>query len=154
MEKKVEIKKTRIGMNKRGWIRVIEAFVAVLLITGVLLVFLNKRYISGDDGSEKIYGEESTILREIQVEDSLRGEILNQSLSLPTEWNNMPLGVKNRIEIQTPNYLKCEGKICEISDDCLHTLTSDESIYAKSVIISSNNSLYNPRQLKLFCWKK
>ncbi|MEK6917851.1 MAG: hypothetical protein AABW51_02785 [Nanoarchaeota archaeon] len=139
--------------NKKGWIQVVEAFVAILLIMGVLLVVLNKRYVQKDDPSTKIYETESGILKSIQIDDTLRNYVLNQS-SLPVNWSSIPSSIKNKIQSQKPSYLNCEAKICEINDECLNQLGSDQSIYAKSVLISAESSLYNPRQLKLFCWEK
>ncbi|GAJ11607.1 unnamed protein product, partial [marine sediment metagenome] len=68
--------------NKRGWIRIVEAFVAILLVTGVLLVIINKQYIGKDDISAKVYDVELSILREIQSDTALRDSIL-QAGTLP-----------------------------------------------------------------------
>ena len=43
----------KIKNNKKAWIRIIEAFVALLLITGVLLIVINKGYIGKEDVSSK-----------------------------------------------------------------------------------------------------
>ncbi len=139
--------------NKKGWIQVVEAFVAILLITGVLLVLLNKRYIQSEDPSTKIYETEKGILKSIQIDDTSRSYVLNQS-SLPVNWSDVPQSIKNKMQSQTPSYLKCEARICEINDECLSQLTSGQSIYAKSTLISAESSLYNPRQFKIFCWEK
>ncbi|MEK6945829.1 MAG: hypothetical protein AABW63_03475 [Nanoarchaeota archaeon] len=139
--------------NKKGWIQVVEAFVAILLITGVLLVVLNKRYIQDEDPSTKIYETESGILKSIQIDDVSRSYVLNQS-SLPVNWSDIPSGIKNKIQLQKPSYLDCQARICEINNECLGQLTSDKSIYAKSTFISAESSLYSPRQLKIFCWEK
>ena len=40
--------------GKRGWIRIVEAFVAILLITGVLLLVMNKGYIGKKDISGQV----------------------------------------------------------------------------------------------------
>ena len=140
-------------MKKKGWIRIIEAFVMVLLITGILLIVLNKGYISKNDDSQKIYEDEQGILREIQLNNSLRQEILDIGI-LPVEWNNLPENVKNKIISETKSYLNCEAKICDINEICVLSEISDKDIYVQKVIITATLETYSPRQLKLFCWKK
>ena len=142
-----------IKMEKRGWIRIIEAFVMILLITGILLIVLNKGYILKNDNSQEIYENEQWILREIQLNNSLRQEILNIGV-LPVEWDNFPENVKNKIISETKSYLNCEAKICDLNDVCVLSEISDKDIYVQKVIITTTLEKYSPRQLKLFCWKK
>src|SRR3989344_493349 len=68
--------KPKIIYDKRGWIRVVEAFVAILLIVGVLLFVINKGYIGKKDISKQVYDAEISVLREIELDDNLREEIL------------------------------------------------------------------------------
>ena len=142
--------------NKRGWIRIVEVFVAVSLIMGVLLVVLEQTY-PAKDISEEIYEQEVAILREIQLNNSLRNEIIGAS-SLPIEWDdfgsNGLANVKNKTISETPNYLICEAQVCDISNTCDLDKTIEKDVYAQSVFISTNLSEYNPRQLKLFCWPR
>jgi|TARA_B100001971_G_C18077212_1_gene476322 hypothetical protein len=139
--------------QKKAWIRIIEAFVTILLITGILLIVLNKGYISKNDNSEKIYEDEQVILREIQLNNSLRQEILNIGV-LPVEWNNLSENVKNKIIFETPSYLNCEAKICSVNEICVLNEISNKDIYVQKTIITATLEKNNPRQLKLFCWRK
>src|SRR3989344_7529675 len=52
------------GHDKRGgWLKIVEAFFAILLITGVLLFLVSKGYIGNNEGnSEKVYQIENSIL--------------------------------------------------------------------------------------------
>ena len=139
--------------NRRGWIRIVEAFVAVLLITGVLLVIINEGYIGKKDISSKVYEIESSILREIQLNSSLRDEILEAS-GLPVNWDDsdFPEGVKDKINERTPEYLSCQAKICELESTCILDGNYEEDIYAESALITANLETFSPRQLKLFCF--
>ena len=58
-------------IHKKGWIRIVEAFVAILLITGVLLILLDKGYLK-EDISSKVYEAEVSILRGVQLDLELR----------------------------------------------------------------------------------
>jgi len=139
--------------NKKGWIKIVEAFFAIMLIMAVLLVVINKGYIGGKDISKKVYSAQLSILREIELDDILREEILNVK-NLPIEENDdgFPPSVKTRIDERLPNYLKCEAKICELDKICAIDNSQVKDIYAQSVAIVADSENYYPRQLKLFCW--
>lgn len=145
--------------NKRGWIKIVEAFVAILLIIGVLLILINKGYI-GEDISLKIYEAQISILRGIQVDSNLRMNILNtDENNLAIEWEDFEFqgleNVKNKIIEQTPDYLNCMAKICKLNDSCLLNdidKPDNKEIYAQPTTISANYLTFSPRQLKLFCW--
>ena len=147
-------KTEKIKKNKKAWIRMVEVFVAISLIISVLLIVLNREYPK-EDPSAEIYEREISILRQVQVNNILRNEILQANpLPLPVNSSNLP-GVNVRIITETPNYLICNAQICNISDICvLNKPVVKKDVYAQSIFISANLTTYNPRQLKLFCWTK
>lgn len=67
--------------NRKGWIRVIEAFVAVLLISGVALIVLDKESSQGTT-SNLAQDTELAILRSVQLDDNLRDEISPRLFSM------------------------------------------------------------------------
>jgi len=139
-------------VNKKAWIRIVEAFVAILLISVFLLIILNQDYVEKKDFSSEIYENQVGILTEIQLDSSLREEIL--VLTLPVEWGgvNFPENIKIKISEKQLDFLTCEAKICEISNECLEEYEG-KNIYVKSVMIAANSEPYSSRVLKLFCWR-
>ena len=142
--------------NHKGWIKIVEAFVAILLVMGVLLVVINQGNLEKKDISSKVYDAELLILREIQLNDALRRDILNSGAP-PIEWANFPPSVKNKIIDRTPNYLTCVGEICAMDKICKLGVYPEKDVYAQSIAITT--TLDTPeeqrlRQLKLFCWAK
>jgi hypothetical protein len=145
----------KIKESKKGWIEIVEVFVTIFLLTGVLFVILENSNPKEKIVAPLIYEQEISILREIEFNDTLRANILGAPL--PLEWtdfdSNIPL-VKENIINNTPANLECLAKLCNLNDLC----TSDEfphvSVYAKSLVISANLTTYSPRQLKLFCREK
>lgn len=139
--------------NKRGWIKIIEAFVSVMLILGVALVVIAQNSNFQDDISEEVYDAEVGILRGVQINSSLRSQVLEVE-TLPVELGGagFPSGVKSKIEELIPVYLNCTAKICELDDTCVPEVEASNDIYAQSVMISSDLEIFAPRQLKLFCW--
>ncbi len=142
--------------NKKGWMRIVEAVTAVLLVTGALLILINQGYFGKPDISSEIYDAQLSILREIQLDEPLRNDILNTG-PLPVNWNdaNFPQSVKDRIGERTPDYLECNARLCIVDDICdFADGSNSKDIYAQAVVISAGLGIYDPRQLKLFCWTK
>lgn len=143
--------------NKKGWIRIVEAFIAILLITGVILVIINKGYLKRTDISSEVYDAEMAILRAIELDDKLRSIIINLEdniLPLNNNSQQFPIEIKNIIATKKPSYLECFTNICSINSICAMENFVEKNIYAQSVPITANLQEYNPRQVKLFCWVK
>jgi hypothetical protein len=138
-------------INKKGWIRIVEAFISVLLIIGAAIILI-RGGVQGEDVSEKIYDIEISVLRKIELNDSLRSEILGTGGII--WWADFPSQTKTEIISETPEWLECIAKICPPENTCLLEEESEKNIYAQSILITSNLSSFNPRQLKLFCWEK
>jgi hypothetical protein len=142
--------------NKRGWVKVLEVFVSILLVTGIVILLLNKTYFR-DDLSEEVNNMEISILRDIQLNESLRGDILSVS-NLPVNWSDFDsiglTGVKNKIIENKLGSIDCEAKLCSLYDACRIEEDLVKDIYVESLVISSDLESYSPRQLKLFCWEK
>ncbi len=142
--------------NRSGWIEIVEAFVAVLLVVGVVLIVLNKGYLERTDISERVYEAQLSILREIQTNDTFRKEISTAG-EPPIGWTDsrFPPDLKEKIVARTPNYLDCVGKICGMTEQCTLDGEQEKDIYSQSVAISSTlgeGEVY--RKLNLFCWTK
>lgn len=146
----------KIMKNRRGWIEIVEAFVAVLLIAGVILVVLNKGYLPKTDISGSVYETELSVLREIQTNSTLRITIVSVPEPMPVSWEDsrFPTEVKNKIIARTPNYLSCVGRICRMNETCSLEESKGKDIYSQSVVISSTLQELSYRQLNIFCWMK
>ncbi len=148
-------------MKKKGWLKIVEAFIAILLVTAVALIVIN-RNAGTKDISGRIYEAEISILREIQLNNTMRSLILETAIpaassGVESDNENFPNMLKNKIIERTPNYLECMGKICNSDASCFLSNTADiEEIYAQSIIITvaSGSTGFEPKQLKLFCWQK
>jgi hypothetical protein len=151
--KKIKMKNKK---NKKGWIEIVEAFTAILLVAGVLLILLNKGYLKDTDMSDQVYEVQISILREIQTNTSLRADILNAPTPLPVEWNSagFPASVKAKIIDRTPNYLNCTGKICYMNQSCSLGEKKDKDVYSQAVTITSVLGEMDYRKLNLFCWAR
>jgi hypothetical protein len=141
-------------VNKKGWLKILEVFFTILLITGAALIIIEKEGFK-EDNFNRIYENEISILREIELNETLRANILNSSV--PLEGKNFDgnlSSVKEKIDSKTLSYMECEAKLCEIDSSCLLDISTEEEIYTKSITLFANLTRYAPRKLKLFCWKK
>ncbi|MCK4552647.1 hypothetical protein KAT80_00390 [Candidatus Pacearchaeota archaeon] len=142
--------------SRKAWIRIFEAVIAVLLITSVLLVVIGQGKIDKNEDSLKIYKAEISMLREIQLDNLLREDILDIEF-LPVEWDDFDSeglsNVKARIISKTPDYLDCKAMVCEMNATCILKEDSGGEVYVQSAVITASLEKYSPRQLKLFCWK-
>jgi len=140
--------------NRRGWIKIFEAVIAVLLIASVLLIVVGQRSVERNEDSLKIYKTEISILREIELDNVLRKDVIDAE-PLPIEWDDFVsngLGdVKEKIILKTPDYLDCKAIICQMNDTCILEGEPGEEVYVQSVAITASLEKYSPRQLKLFC---
>tara|TARA_Y100000310_G_C20563634_1_gene754343 strand:+ start:687 stop:1136 length:450 start_codon:yes stop_codon:yes gene_type:complete len=147
----------KILTKKSGWIRIIEAFTMILLITGFLLIIFSKDLVSRNNNSESVYEKIQETLRQVQLNNSLRSGVMeSDSSSLPVEWEDFPLDLKSKVGNETPSYLNCIGKICGLNSDCVldNNENPDKNLYIQKVIITSTLNSYSPRELKVFCWEK
>lgn len=141
--------------NRKGWIEIVEVFITVFLLTGVLFVVIENSNPKEKIITPLIYEKEIAMLREVELNDTLRADML--SVTLPVEWDgfssNLPR-VKDKISSMTPTNLECVAKLCELNDICTSDELTQGSIYVKSLVISADLTNYSPRQLKLFCREK
>ncbi len=142
--------------NKRAWMKLVEMAIALLLITGILVIMLEKNQVKTENNYAKIYNKEINILREIELNETLRESILNTTQQPPIKWEDFETQgleqVKSKIEKETPDYLKCKGRICYMNESCYTSIKKQKDIYVQSIAITSTKDTQDFRQLKLFCW--
>ncbi|MBT4651748.1 hypothetical protein HOC13_04485 [Candidatus Woesearchaeota archaeon] len=141
--------------NKKGWIKLAEAFISILIIGAILAFSVSSGFDSSDDFRLQIETQQNSLLNGIQLNESLRGDII--SLSIPKESNEIgfPSLLNSSLSEINSVGLECVYKVCSANLDCsLGSEPVEKEIYAKSVIISSDRQIFNPRSLNLFCWEK
>lgn len=145
-------------MNKRGWIKILEAFIAILLIAGVALFLYGGKSSSGKDFSSEIYPIQRQILSEIQSNGGFRSDIVKVSeTNLPISWENFNKQnnlhrLREFIISRTPPGWECVARICKMNSEICDIGYIGEAVYAQPTIISTDLEEYSPKQLKLFCY--
>lgn len=138
--------------NKRGWIKVVEAFMAIMMLLSIVFIIINSNYLRSEDKSH-IESRAAEILRSIQFNDSLRSMVLNE-----TNFSRDSLDLGFPIEIaeyanSSLTGIMCYFRICNSTELCDASREFDDEIYAKDILIITDLTEYNPRKLKIFCSK-
>ena len=129
-------------MNKKAWLRIVEAFIAIILIMGVLFV-LYSRTIEKPQKSEDIYKIESSILEEISLNKELRDAVLNDAPGFIVDF------ARERI----PSGLNFTIMICKVEDICNLDFYKEE-MYASEKVVSSTLEKYEPKKVRIFMWQE
>jgi len=139
----MEIKKIN-RRDRKAWLRIVEAFLAVLIIMGTVLVILSKQE-QKTDISNIVYERQREILNVISKNDSLRTEII--------AGNN--LKVNETIQTLIPSSWNFATNICELDGICANLGSyQNKEIYATEVIVTSTLTEYSPKKLRFFVWVK
>lgn len=136
--------------NKKGWLRIMEAVVAIMILSGVILVVYSKQAERIDVGSA-VYDIQKQLLVDVSLNDSLRNYVLNKDES----------SLQKYMDSKIPSYLDSKVKICELTEDITpckldeasFLTIKDKSIFAEETIIAANFSSYSPKKVVLFVWE-
>jgi len=148
------MKKKMTFKNKKAAMSILEAFIAISLIMIIVVILLEQDTSKKENTPERVYSAEIGILRNLQINETYRADILNATV--PVYWNEtlFPSKIKEEIERKKPAYLDCRAKICEVNQPCSIEEYIKKDVYAQSAFISANITVYSPRELKLFCWER
>ena len=134
--------------NKRAWIRIVEAVFAIMLLAG-FLAFVVVKQQNSTNFDEYARTVAHTILRDISVNDTLRGKVLQVDKE----------SVEDFVENQVPTVFSFSINICNVDEIFgIPEYPGDVEIYSDDILITASISPeyteYSPKVLKIFLWKK
>jgi len=130
-------------MNSKAWIKIAEAFFAVTLILGVLVLFYSTT-VQQSGREERVHSLEKTLLEEVSNDNSLREAVIKNESSIIDEF------AKSRIEKILPGF-NVSIKICDPNTIC-NLGDYKPEVYSEERIISSTLTEFSPKKLKIFIW--
>ena len=130
-------------LDKKAWLRILEVFIAILLVMGTVLVVLTRNSSAPNIG-EDVYEKQRQIIDVISKNDSLRKQIIMGE----------NLEVNNTISQMIPNHWNFATRICGLDSMCPLNLTEvyEKEVYSTEVVITSNLTKYSPKKLRFFVW--
>ncbi len=139
-------------VNKKGWIRVVEASIAILIIFAVILSVSQLRKTRTErDLSETI----TPLLEEIAKNNSMRDSVIDDTDDSDDAEKRITLFLSNKIKAETN--LNYSFNICKIDEVCgfkgSYPTDISGNIYAGSRVISSSLSAAEPKKITLFLWQ-
>jgi len=129
--------------NKRAWLRIIEAVLAILIIFGAVLYIVSKQTYKPDQ-SEMIYEKQTQILDMVSKNESLRQMVLDK------QTNQIELEISKFVPASW-NFSTCISNITLI---CSPQTPHDRNVYVKEILIASTLQQYSPQKLRFFVWVK
>jgi len=138
--------------NKKGWIKIIEAFISILFLIGVVAIIIQSDNFSSKE-RPTLEKKQVEILNSIELNETLRIEVLN-STNYTINSNDPAFSTKLKNYIDTIYFdsAECFLMVCSTNGSCDTTIEKDE-MYTKSVLITSTITEYNPKKLKIFCYE-
>ncbi len=128
--------------NRKAWLRIVEAFIAVMMVASVLIILTSRQ--PKQDRTESIHAIQRSILEQISSNNTLRTEILRNNKT------NTELYIGKNL----PVYLNFTTRICEVAEICGMLFYVEKEIYGDEILITANLTYYQPKKLKFFVWEK
>ena len=136
------MEKQRKKLDRKGWLKIVEAFLAILFILSAVLIIMSKQEPK-TNVTESVYDKQRQILDIISKNDGLRSEILREDNT----------NVNKNISSLIPANWNYSTNICNISLICPNPDSiNDKKVYSTEIIITSNLTTYAPKKLRFFVW--
>ena len=135
-------------MNNRGWIKIVEASIAIMMVIGVLFfLFIQTRPAPYEIDYGKIL---RNALKEISRDNTLRNQILEG------ETPNSETAIKTFIteNKNIPPNFEYDVRVCNIEGACGLLGGFHENTFAEERIISANLDSFSSKKVRLFMWRK
>ena len=130
--------------NKRGWIRIAEAVIGILLLAGVLLVMYSQHRDRGSD-YDYVYEMQKKVLDKIAL--NYRSEVINEELQV----------LESVARSSFPDSFGVNVSVCNLDVVCSqHDLPVDREIFVEERIISADLGVETAKlfkKVRVFVWE-
>ena len=129
--------------KKRGWLRIMEAVIAILILSSImLLLYINN--VPQKSVSSSIGDLQSRVLDEMSSRADLRDAVLlNNSEDLLAF-----------VSPKIPSNFNYTLIVCDLSSPCQFSPSTTKEVYVEDRIVSANLGTYSPKVVRLFVWEK
>lgn len=135
-------------MNNKGWLRIVEASISILIILSILFLLYNREARVEDLGLDE---RARTVLDELAFNSTFRNAVVNNDGAMVTQ------SVARAIPETS---LRFEVRICELTEVCGKSNFTAGNIYAAERVISSSldrapvQGGANSKKVRLFIWRE
>jgi len=142
--------------------RILEATIAVLIVSGVMIAVYSGQIASEDTTSQYFYDLQNGVLDGISSDIDLRLAVLNVVEEDLSDGNFSRLN--DFVEGKIPISLDYSIRVCDLSaesckmDNDTYISTLGKEIFVEEAIVSAEvgagiDAVYNPKKVRLFSWK-
>ena len=152
--------------NKRGWIRILEATIAVMIVSGVLVVVYSRQVDRGIAPADYFFSLQRQILADISGRSDLRLAVLNVDNETKDDDNFKE--IDDFIGGKVPEAFGYSLRVCDFGDEVdfckmnadTYVSTRDKDVFVEEIIISSDlgdgSNVVDPsnaKKLRFFIWE-
>ena len=137
-------------MNKKGFVRTLEAIIAVIIVLGIILVVAPEKELQSAVTPENIREAQTFILDSIMSNEILRSCI--EHATTEGQCNNIctaPADIDAFVQAHMPPTYEYRCEICNSANTCSGILPLDKSLYTDSRLIARNPA----RIIRLVMWE-
>ena len=134
-------------MNKKAYIKTVEAFIAIIAILIFIYAIIPDRSIEEPKIPPVVESSQKFITTEIQTDEDIRTCVIENP-----QCNNSQM-MQQVIEDNLPVGYDSTFKICE-DTNCIAQTPFDRSVYLTDVFIISTLEQNNPKVVKIWIWRK
>jgi len=143
-------KEYNLYKSKSSWLRIVEAFISVLLVMGVVLIVV-ARSQPQTTAADEIGKLQKYSLDYVTTDEVLRSQVLGGYLG----------GVNDKLMAIIPGNLNYTIRLCNFDEVCAlsngsKSFVISSEVYSDELILFANLTYYNPnnaKKLKLFFWQ-
>jgi|TARA_Y100000310_G_scaffold38954_1_gene36550 hypothetical protein len=134
-----------VNLNKRGYIKTVEAFIAIIIILIVVFFLIPERPKQEPSTPHIVESAQNFILNELTLNDSARECIVSNPLC------ENSITFTHIIDSNIPPGYEHSVKICDTTN-CVVSTPSDKDVYVDDMIIASTLKKQNPKIVRLWIW--
>jgi len=138
--------------NKRGWILIVEAIIAILILFGFLFITISRQTQSKEIPKEEyMYNLVNEFAQKTETNSEIRNFVLQDNKQSKQSIYGFLRSELDRINKQ----LSIDVNICSIRDKCesAPAALATKEVYVTEVIIASDSDNYNPKKLRISIWE-
>lgn len=137
-------------VNKKGWIKIIEAFMSLIFLLGFLMIIIGNHNAS-EVNSVGVENSITNILNVVETNSTLRNSVLSAKLPSYSDNTSFPPDISYYLDNNSFLGYSCEMGICSFEDNCPIYSNIAGDVYSSEILVFSNSTYYSPRKVKLSC---
>lgn len=144
----------RCMVNKKGYIKTLEAVIAIIMIIMVGYVLIPMPEEKSPEVPLAVKGVQKIIDQSIQFNDQIRANLTVKELT-ESEKRMMLEDVKRIIDKYAPKGYDYTCAVCSNPGMCLADYTPlEKSVYMTDVLVASSKAQQNPKVVRIWFWNK